>query len=220
MKTDRLFLVYRVYSAKERPDTSRDARMVFYGWTYNKNVIKALFTQRDKSKYYVVKTDKEEIGDNYAENMLEYDSMIDYIPLKFASTKEEIKFFTTKEEMQQAEIRIQRMFREMCNLVDRDKGNIILLTLFMNLKDYYAFPLEYIGFQPPEINDLFQSMDAESSLEDIEDLITDGYSSALQSPYEEIVHSNKIPGLTFLGNTYLKILYSVESFIKVLKEDL
>ncbi len=219
MGYDNIYLVYRVYSKKERPE--HEAREHFYGWTNNKNVIKAFFQQRDKNKYQVYKTDLEEIGEKFADNNLESNSFIDYLPLKFASTGEEIKFFMTTDEMQEAEVGIQRYFREKCELVTIDRGKTRLLNLFMNLDDYYADALEYIGFIPPEVNELFPTANPlEDNIEDIEDMLSDGYDTYYGAPVERTEHLTKAPGLCMLDKVYMKILYSVESFVKVLRKEL
>lgn len=220
MKNDHIYLVYRVYSKKERPDYNNN-RITFYGWTNNKNVIKAFFQQRDKSKYRVYKTCMEELAERFSENNLESNNFIDYLPLRFVSTGEKINFFMTVDEMQEAEIKIQRYFREKCELVTIDRGNTILLNLFMNLDNYYADALEYIGFIPPEMNDLFPTANPlEDNIEDIEDLISDGYDTYYGAPVERLDHLSTAPGISMMDKVYTKILYSVESFVKILKEDL
>ena len=219
MKDDHIYLVYRVYSKKERPDYN--SRIIFYGWTNSKNVIKAFFQQRNKSKYYVCKTSMEELGERFSENNLEYNNFIDYLPLRFVSTGEKINFFMTIDEMHEAEIKIQRYFREKCELVTIDKGKTHLLNLFMNLDDYYVNALEYIGFIPPEINELFPSANPlEDNIEDIEDMISDGYDTYYGAPAEHLEHLSTPPGISIMDKVYTKILYSVESFVKILKEDL
>lgn len=220
MKDDIIYLIYRVYSKKERPDHNRANMKWFYGWTNNKSVLKAFFNQRNKSKYQVVKINLEEIGEIFSENGMDPDLYIDYVPLRFASSHEEIHFFTTINELKETEVRIQRYFREKCELVTRDKGRCRLLNILINIDEYYGDALEYIGFIPPEINDLFPSPNLGDNIEDIEDLIEDGYNSYLGSPGEKPDHMKNVPGSMFMDKIYTKILYSVESFIKILKEDL
>lgn len=217
MKDDQRYLVYRVYSKKERPNINSNGRIIFYGWTNNKNVIKAFFQQRDKSKYRVYKTNLEELGEKFSENDLELNNFIDYLPLKFVSSGEKINFFLTMDEMQEVEVKIQRYFREKCELVAIDEGKMNLLNLFLNLDDYYADALEYIGFIPPEINALFPSADPD---DDIEYNISVGYDTYYGAPVERFKHLSAAPGLNMIDKVYMKILYSVESFVKILKEDL
>jgi hypothetical protein len=219
MKDYQRYLLYRVYSKKERPDINSNGRIIFYGWTNNKNVVKAFFQQRDKSKYRVYKTNLEELGEKFSENDLESNNFIDYLPLKFVSSGEKINFFLTMNEMQETEVRIQRYFREKCELVVIDEGKTNLLNLFLNLDDYYADALEYIGFIPPEINALFPSVDQLVD-DDIEYNISLGYDIYYGAPVERSKHLSTAPGLNMVDKVYMKILYSVESFVKILKEEL
>lgn len=210
---DRLYLVYRRYSQIERPRRRANERTIFYGWTKSKNVVKAFFAQRSKHKYDVVETDLEEIGEKLSENSLNPDDMIDFIVLHFAGSKESIQFFMTKREMFEAEIRIERYFRDMCNLVTRDKGNTTLLLMYMNLLEYYTDALEFIGFSPPEIDDLNGT---DSSYYDLfEESIERAYE---ESPYDEYERWQEPPGSS--ANPRAKFVYSIESFIKVLRDDL
>jgi hypothetical protein len=54
----------------------------------------------------------------------------------------------------------------------------------------------------------------------ITELIEQAYDGAAMSPYETYKNKTELPGLSMLTDVASKILYSVESFIKVLREDL
>ena len=89
------YLIYRIYSAKERPEMNE--RSVFYGWTSSKKVAKAFLKQRDKNKYRAIKMNDEEIIQNipYSDEIITVESMIDFVKLRSAKTHEDIYFFTT-----------------------------------------------------------------------------------------------------------------------------
>lgn len=216
-------MVFRVYTKKERPQTDAKDRSIFYGWTNSKKVIKAFLSQRDPKKYRVVKMDKEEINDYFSEDRCDYENMIDTLVLHSASDNERVILFTTKNECQQAEYAIQRMFYEASSIISHNDNRLI--ELYLNLKDNYRESLEIIGFYPPEVEAMFSPEEyfrSGTGLDEIETEIDDAYSGVLEFPREEDV--GRTPqgplGLSTLVKTYSKLLYSLESFIKVLKEDL
>lgn len=223
MKDDNIkYLVYRAYSRKERPYISSNDRLVLYGWTANKDVLNAFFEQRTKKKYKVKKTNDDEIME-VMKDELDADMMIDFIDLKSASTGETIKFFMTKAELIDTEKNIQHIFQDLSRLVDRDNGKMKLLELYVNLDDYYLDALRYIGFNPPELSDLFDSveyLDSPSGFMDIDGLIDGAYESACDVPHEFEYHQGIIPSIPYMENVSNKILYSVESFIRVLRDDM
>lgn len=216
------YLVYRVYSRKERPYASSADRLVLYGWTASKNVINAFFEQRTKKKYKVKKTTDDEILEVLKED-LDPDKMIDFIDLRCAATGENVKFFMTKTELIDTEKMIQHYFQDMCRLVEKDHGKKKLLELYINLDDYYLDAIQYLGFKPPEMDDLFDSveyLDSPSSYLDIDGLIDGAYESVYDVPREFDYHQGIIPGLSMMENVNNKILYSVESFVKVLRDEM
>ena len=216
------YLVYRVYSEKERPRIPLNDRIVLYGWSSSKSIIKAFFEQRSKKKYKVKKVLEE---DAYMHMGAELDPMycIDYIDLKTSSTDETITLFMTKNELKEAQVAIHNYFSDLCRLVERDNGKMHLLELYINIDDYYLDPLQYIGFKPPELDILFDSVEYRESDDpayDIEGLINSAYDSAYDVPHETVYHDGLIPGFSTLPSISDKILYSAESFIKVLKNDM
>lgn len=220
------YLIYRAYSEKERPGSSPRDRIVFYGWTSGKSVVKAFFEQRDKKKYKVRKILEEDMDrevKGYIDGELDFQYLIDFIKLKSSSTGEDVQLFMTGNELKQAEIKIQEYFRDLAGLVERDNGKTRLLELYINLDDYYLDPLQYIGFNPPEMDALFDSVEYRESDDyaySIEGLIESRYESAYDVPSETYVHTGLIPGFSAMPAVSNKILYSIESFIKVMKEDL
>ena len=98
-----------------------------------------------------------------------------------------------------------------------------LLELYINLDDYYLDALQYLGFKPPEMDILFDSAEYRESTDaiySIDALIDSAYDALFDVPHEVYVHEGKIPGLSVLESVDTKILYSLESFMKVMKEDM
>lgn len=222
MKDEYIYLVYRAYSEEERPHSNEKDRIVFYGWTSKKKILKAFFDQRNRKKYKVRKIIPQEV---YLVLGNEPDPLylIDFIDLKSAKTGEDVVLFMTKEELKEVEIKIQRYFSDLSRLVERDDGKMHLLELYINLDDYYLDALQYLGFKPPEMDMLFDSVEyreSSDSMFEIEQLIDSAYEDAYEVPYEVVYHQGVIPGLTTLPSVNNKILYSIESFIKVMREDM
>lgn len=210
------YLIYRVYGPKER--TGEETNSWIYGWSSNKNVVKAFLKQRNKNKYLVFKMDEEEIAEKFSDNELPSNKMIDCIKLKSAGTQEEFLLFMTLDEMQECETKIQTMMAELCYVDRIDNDRIKYYTnIILNIDDYYMDALHYIGYRPLEIECVFGS-----SEETVYDLIDIAYNGAIDyHPQEYYNHSNKtLPGLSVIEDIANKILYSFEAFIKVLKEDL
>lgn len=222
MGKEKLYIVFRVYSKKERPD--ENAEPILYGWTWSKNVLEAFLSQRTREKYYVDKVEGEldRLVDGYY-NDLDTDNMINFAKLKSTANKDEdIPLFMTANEMREAEKRIQRYFRELCSL-SSIKGDGDYVGMFMNLHEYFAEALELIGFRPPEISAMCPSADYRDDpgeIIGITELIDEAYDGATASPSEVYTNNTKLPGLSTLPDIASKMLYSIESFIKVLREDL
>lgn len=221
MKDETKYLIYRSYSEEERPSSHKKDRMVYYGWTSSKSVIKAFFEQRDKKKYKFYKISMGET--RIPDDLLEYSRLIDFVKLKSAATNEEFPLFMTSYEMKQAEHQIQEYFNDLCRLVERDDGRSRLLELYINIDEYYLDPLQYIGFNPPEMEALFDSVEyreCDDSCYDIDALIESRCNAAYDAPYEVVTHTGLIPGFSSTMPVSKQILYSLENFIKVLREDL
>lgn len=220
------YIVYRIYSKKERPE--RVERSIFYGWTHSKDIVKIFLKQRNKKKYKVLKMTDEEVIYNIpnSDETITYDTMIDFVKLRSAKTAEEIYFFTTLREMKEAEINIQRIFHNMSSIDKiKDKGDgRNYLNMIFNLDDYYLSALFYIGYRPPEIDVLFPSAsetDNFSTLYEVEESIEDAYSGVAEHPIDDLDgRYRNVPGLITIEDVASKLIYSIESFVMVLKDDL
>lgn len=215
------YLVYRTYTKKERPGLSDRSR--FYGWSSNKSVVKAFLEQRNPKKYTVIKMSKDRIAETFSEEIDDVDAMIDMLKLKSVSTGEEIPLFMTLNEMRETEKKIQRMFDDTASL-ERIDGTGNYLQMFLNFDEYYADALFLIGCRPREIDIMFPSADYHddySSIMKVEEEIDNAYDRIYTSPSETYTsHYNKILGLSTLEDVCNKIYYSIESFVKVLKDDM
>lgn len=208
------YLVYRVYSKEERPSLKERSRV--YGWTYSKKILKAFLKQRDEKKYAIRKIPAEELSNRLSRYNDETDElMIDFIKLKSAQTGDEFHLFMTANEKEEVEKRIQRMFDDLSS-IEKLPGDISYnVNMLVNLQQKYADALEYIGYRPKEISDVFDSGMSESAYEST--YTYEGMSC------EEFYHSpgydygNCLSSLTDISN---KIIYSMESFIKAMRSDL
>lgn len=210
----KIYVVFRYYNNKERPDVEKKERYEFYGWSTKPEVIEAFQSQRDPRKYKVQKYTREELGRMFGENAMYPESKIDYVNIPIAATGERMSFFTTAAELMSAEKKVLRMMSDLARLVDKDEGRTRLLSLYINLDDWYKDALEYIGFIPPELSVLFDSKDETEEAEEAVDNLFSGY------PNEENSSIVGIENLSALNYDYQKVIYSMESFIKVLVEDL
>lgn len=215
------YLVYRIYHKSECSDSTDRSR--FYGWSTNKNIIKAFRKQRNQKKYKIIKMSENEISKIFSENIDDIDAMIDYIKLRSAKTNEKMSLFLTLNEMRETEKKIQRMFLDQAAL-SRIPGTGNYLQIFLHLDNYYADALHFIGFRPREVDDLFPSADYHddySSIEKIEEEIDAAYEEMYQFPREIVKKSTESAvGLAVIDDVSNKIYYSLESFIKVMKDDM
>lgn len=214
---DKCYLISRVYNKKE---IKRDHKTNhIYGWTYSKNMVKAFLQQRDSKKYFVEKAEKDMIAKRlnlYHDEMEGY--MLNYVKLKSVKNDEEVKFFITANEMEECEKKIQKLFGDACSLDSINSGEDILryVLLVLNLDKNYYETLYYLGYRPKEIDQLFDSYYGDGVYERSE------YSYEGMS-CEEFYCNHSIESMSSIQNTEdiaKKIIYSLESFIKVLKEDL
>lgn len=220
---DYKYLIYRIYNKKERQNEQE--RIVFYGWSTDKNVITAFLQQRDPDKYKVFKRSNEYISEMYSEDITDYSTMVDFIKIKSVNIQDDVLLFITAKELQECEKKIQRIFYEQSSL-SLIKGNISCsnyVAMITNLDLYYFDALQLIGYRPHEIDDLYPSADYHddfSSIEKINEQIDSAYDGSTASPEETFNRDCSIPGLTTLTELYCEIIYSLESFVKVLKDDM
>lgn len=206
------YMVYRMYSNKERPGVKENSHI--YGWTNNKNILKGFFKQRDERKYLVVKMRMVEIEELVCSHSYEGtgDYMIDYTKLKSSKTQEEFSLFMTVNEMREVERGVQRIFEDLSAL-DKINADDILsyVNMVLNLDQKYYDALFYLGYRPKEIEGLFDS-----------DMCICDKVPWEGMPCEEFYQPrvvNDTPGGA-LKDVATKIIYSIESFIKVMRKDL
>lgn len=214
------YVVYRVFTKKERPNPKE--RYCYYGWSISKAVIKAFMQQRDSKKYDVIKVDTDNV-ECITEDIDDDNYMIDYIKLRSAKSDEEISLFLTRNELRECEMYIQSMFIEESSLSNiNGTGNYI--EMILQLDNYYADALFMIGYRPKEIDILFPSADYHddySSIESLEEAIDNAYDDSCRFAEEKIKHMPmNIPGLYASIDIANKLYYSVESFIKALRDNL
>lgn len=216
-----VYLIFRIY---DKPSIDSKQRIRYYGWSTLKNVIKAFLEQRDKSKYKVVKRTMEEAENLYDEGFhncaVDQEYMINFIKLPSSKTDLEVTFLTTQYELSEAEKKIQNLVIDTASLESISgitDNSLNILELFINLKDPYAKALYYLGYRPKDLKILFGERE---DREEIEELIDQAYEGYSQFPQEEYKYIPSPPGLSTLDDISNKILYSIEAFIKVLKEDL
>lgn len=213
-----IYIVSRVFSKEERPDPSD--RRVFYGWSNSKHTIKAFTKQRDPKKYEYKKYDEEDFQKDILDEIVNNstDTMIDYTKLKFASTKQEFRFYSTLRELKEAEIKIQNRFHDMCSITD-----IQVLKLYLSLDPYYLDALKLIGFIPKEVDEIFDSADPADDLNGMQQTlfeIESAYEGESMPPSEYPWKFMNPPGLGLISNISSKILYSVENFVTALRDEL
>jgi hypothetical protein len=196
-----------VYSADERNYSLHNSRL--YGWTHNKSILKAFLRQRDQNKYSTEKHSEDEISEMFSENRLFSENMIDYINVRSAASGEEFMLFTTLQELNECEHRIRRYFEDLSSFTYlKTKGEKIpyYVNMVLSLREDYLDALSAIGYNPKEINILYD--DAESEYDYRMDNAFDMDSGHIVwNPLDDIKHSTRF-------------IYSLESFIKVLKDDL
>jgi len=194
-----------------------------YGWTTSKKILKAFFKQRDRRKYMAFEMSKEDVAELFSHSDLPGDTMITYIKLQSArQLDEEYTLFMTMAEMQEVEIRIQRLFQELSsvatmNFMDCSKEIFFYLRMIVNLVEKYSDALDYLGYRPQEMRSMFPPAHDD---EDVESLIGLAYYDtwSCNDYYNE--PCDQVPGLSVLEDVASKIIYSIESFVKVMKDDL
>lgn len=218
----KVYLIFRVYKHSE---TKEEGEVRYFGWSTFKKVVKAFFEQRDKDKYSIVESTVEESCEIYDRSTgayyLDDEFMLNFIKLPSSKSDAEYTFITTQYELRESEIKIQRMMKDQCSLESipgiKDSG-MGVLECFINLKPKYANILYYLGYRPKDLDALFPTEEDEE--ESIENQINDAYNGNDEHPSEEYKYIIKPLGLSTLEDISNKILYSIEAFIKVLREDL
>ena len=225
-KDNEVYLIYRSYNDDPELRDQKDLKNVLFAWTSSKVLLKGFLKQRDNKKYMVIRIEKQLFEESYEQFTNSDRSMLNYVKLKSVKTGEECYFFTTLAELENAEIKIQQYFSDLSE-IDNTKNIDKIVIAFMNLKQYYLEALYFIGFRPSQIDEMFPSANSDDNYNNytkIETEIEDAYSSIADYPLDDFeCYDYKIPtipGLNVIDDVHNKILYSLESFIKVLKDDL
>ena len=216
---EKCYVIFRIY-----PDDSK--RDHVYGWTESKKIATAFMKQRSHDKYKVVKMTSESIARIFSESVMENSNQIDYFKIKSAKTGDEVAFFTTMEEMNEAEAKIQRYFRELPHLIEHADGREEVVHLFVRLKRKYADALDFLGFRPSEVEILYDRDDwigdgDENSIEGLCEGIENMYHEKMIEEYRNGRDADKRPlGYLASQDVYTKLIISLESFIMILKEEM
>lgn len=218
MKYETIYVVFRVYGPKERQSRDlvslnpfgRDNGAHFYGWTPSKATVKAFLEQRSKHKYVVQEVDRDELFSTHGDRPSD-DLLIDMIQLRSNKLGTDVVFFTTPEEKEGIEKRIQKLFRELSSLdsiwqEDLTKSPVSdFVNAIVNLLPGYANALHYIGYRPDVIDMVYDSVQDHDADDDLFELPT--------SP------SNQRNEWT-VDDPCKVIIYSLESVIKVIRDEL
>jgi hypothetical protein len=223
MKDD-IYLIFRKYKKNERINAERHS---LYGWSKSSSAIAAFLAQRDNKKYKVVKYDYEDLKLEvpYVSNeLLTPETMIDYVELTSAQDGSKTYLFTTSNEMMETEKKIQRLFHDLSSTA-KINGKGDYLNMIINLNPYYRIPLFYIGYRPEEIDILYPSADESDNiapLSYIEQCIDDAYEDVNDFTDDNLERYHYLPGQMGLdeANISAKVIYSLESFIKVMVDDM
>lgn len=192
-----------------------------YGWTTNKSVLNAFLKQRRKNKYtadriYVnatknaLRTKQGLIEFKYLDIDLDDKLMIDILPLKSGQSGDIVKLFSTDEEKTQIVNDIDNMFDELRSFQRVDDISDIksMVDTYRVIRDKYVNALETIGYRPMEVEYMYDSVD--DIYHDVNYGI--GYQpdgedeSILDNSHNYVIHKS--------------VIYSLESVIKVLKNEL
>ena len=217
MRKDKYILIYRIHDPSIK--RYKEQNMEYYGWTQSKIVAKAFLNQRTKGKYISSKFSIEDIED--ITKTLSDDKEIDFIKITSSKSKKETTIFLTSAELMEIEMRIQKLFVDACSIVNltRDGETIYnYCEAIMNFKKKYADALEIIGYQPTEIAEL---LDGDYSYGEEFQSFSDEMKRAYQykDDYEEYRDSrNRLPGSILYMDVCRKVVYSLESFIKVSRD--
>ena len=210
------YLVFRVYQRDE------DHEDWLYGWTFDRNVVKVFLEQRDTRKYSVRKISEEELADLLSDVPWDSSNMIDYVELPVSATGKSVTLFMTKNELCEVEKRIQRYFRKLSTIIDNEHGSFVVLNLFQNLIPRYLDALDFLGFRPPELENMDESVPYHGCPEDEDDVSDRTTSWEIDQAYQltPMIDHQSVPGMSMLTKVSTQIIYSLESFIIAMREDL
>lgn len=199
-----------------------------YGWSFDFDIVKAFLAQRNDSYRWIKSTDKElDIIFNPNGNVWELDSsvnsrMINCVKLKSVKYHKDFVLFITLDELRLCEKLIQKMMIDQCQLNKNDISAddlIKYISIIGNLQDRYYNALYFIGYRPPEFLSLYCQRYTDYDVNDLIDIAYDECSWLNCQLYNSILQ-NGIPSINNLNDIYMKVIYSLESFIKVLRDEL
>lgn len=217
MKQDKVYLIYRVHD----PSIMRYSKknLEYYGWSDSKIVVKAFLNQRTQGKYKSIKSNIEEVED--ITQTLSENKEINFIKILSSKSKKEFTFFLTSSELMEIEMRIQKLFVDQSSILNLTKEGELIYNYceaIMNLKKKYADALDIVGFQPPEIAEL---LDGDNSYGEEYESFSDEMRRAYEhkEDYEDYVkRKNRLPGSVLYLDVCRKVIYSLESFVKVCRD--
>lgn len=203
--------VYAIYRNRFR--TKEDP---IYGWTESKSAARMFLEERKKKKYTIMKSRYKELQKRFSEFEDQLDRYrLDLVRFKSAKDGKDYYLISTLNELKSYEMNCQDLFRYMSSTEKIDPNRIeYFLDLVANIQKEYASALNIIGFVPREFESLFPG---EDSMEWVQ--------HGIDSSYEDIdireYHKRyEMPGRAATNEIYMRIIYSLESFIRVMKEDL
>ena len=204
--------VYAIYRNRFR--TKEDP---IYGWTESKSTARMFLKERKKKKYTIMKSRYKELQKRFSEFEDQLDRYrLDLIRFKSSKDGKDYYLISTLNELKSYEMNCQDLFRYMSSTEKIDPNRIeYFLDLIANIQKEYASALNVIGFVPREFESLFPG--GEDSMEWVQ--------HGIDSIYEDIdireYHKHyEMPGRVATNEIYMRIIYSLESFIRVMKEDL
>lgn len=195
-----------------------------YGWTFSKSILYIFLKQRNK-KYNFIQVSKDELELTFNADGTTSQRMVNFVRLKSVLTGTDFNLYLTSLELKNTEVLIQRLIRDQAALTlnFKDGDKLIKATwMILNLKDRFSSALFLLGYRPKEITGLFPENEF-GSVDGIEEIIESAYEEVWLPPsmYNSIFNNkSKIPSLNILPDLYSKIIYSLESFIKVLRDEL
>lgn len=205
--------VYKYYIVYRMDDRGKGTA---YGWTFDKKILKTFLTQRSKNKYKALRANYDDILELFSEQV-DGSGMytIDWMDLPSNQTGENIRLFLTANEKIVAEKAIKKMLRDMSAL-DRIHGEIEdYVEMVVNLEEKYFEALEFIGFRPKELEAIFDSIEENSMI---------GFNCDTGAYYdmspEEFYQSHNLSSGDATNPVFDKILWSLEAFVRVMKDDL
>ena len=176
--------------------------------TTSKSIAKAFIAQRSRRKYFCRKIypDDTDLFDDH-------DTIDTFTTINLYSIngKDHIQFFTTQHEINEIEHKLKNLLMEACSFENKGDDIIKLVAMYINLDSYFKDALEYLGFIPSQVDDVFNS-----AYEDRGSARDDEIDDGLNVSVDQYNHS--VPSTYMATADINQIIYSIESVIKVWKE--